>query len=189
MPVDDVLELTDPRAMRALAHPVRLAILETLHTEATANATECSRQVGESPQACSYHLRSLAKWGIVRIVESPDGRETRWELASRGIRFASGAEGSHGVEAAAAALKTIVLDRDDRILADFFAREHELPADWRDAAGFSSGIVYVTPAELAEVQNRVIEILNEFDRRNEADRPEGARRVDVAFRAIPRVGD
>lgn len=187
--VEDVLELTDPRAMRALAHPVRLAILETLHTEATANATECARQVGESPQACSYHLRSLAKWGIVRVVESSDGRETRWALASRGIRFSSGAEGSPGFEAAAAALKTIVLARDDRILAEFLAREQELPVEWRDAAGFSSGIVYVTPAELEEVQARVVEILNEFDRHDEADRPEGARRVDVAFRAIPRVGD
>lgn len=189
MRTDDVLELTDPRAMRALAHPVRLAILETLHTQATANATECSRAVGESPQACSYHLRSLAKWGIVRTVESSDGRETRWELASRGIRFASGTEASPGFEAAAAALKAIVLERDDRILAQFLAREHELPGEWRDAAGFSSGIVYVTPTELEQLQGRVIEVLNEFDRRDEADRPEGARRVDVAFRAIPKVGD
>lgn len=189
MQADDVLELTDPRAMRALAHPVRLAILETLHAQATANATECSREVGESPQACSYHLRSLAKWGIVRTVESSDGRETRWELASRGIRFSSGREGSPGFEAAAAALKAIVLDRDDRILAEFLAREQELPAEWRDAAGFSSGIVYVTPAELEQLQGRVVELLNEFDRRDEADRPEGARRVDVAFRAIPKVGD
>ena len=174
--------------MRALAHPVRLAILETLHTEATANATECSRQVGESPQACSYHLRSLAKWGIVRIVESSDGRETRWELASRGIRFASGTESTPGFEAAAAALKTIVLERDDRILAEFLAREHELSAEWREAASFGSGIVYVTPSELEQLHGRMIELLNEFDRRDERDRPEGARRVDLAFRAIPRVG-
>jgi DNA-binding transcriptional ArsR family regulator len=175
--------------MRALAHPVRLAILEVLHLRATANATECSQEVGESPQACSYHLRSLAKWGIVRTVESSDGRETRWELASRGIRFASGAQGSAASEAASAALKRVVLERDDRLVADFLAREHELPVEWRDGASFSSGIVYVTPAELQEIESRLIELLQRFERRQAGERPEGSRRVDVVFRAIPKVGE
>jgi DNA-binding transcriptional ArsR family regulator len=174
--------------MRALAHPVRLSILDLLHTEGTANATECSRAVGESPQACSYHLRALAKWGIVRTVDSADGRETRWELAARGIRFASGEKGTPAYDAAAAALKTTVLDRDERLLSEYFAREHELPEEWRHAI-LSSGIVHVTPAEMEELSRQVHEVVKQYERRRKGDRPEGARRVDVMFRAIPKAGD
>ena len=174
--------------MRALAHPVRLSILDLLHTEGTANATECSRIVGESPQSCSYHLRALAKWGIVRTVDSADGRETRWELAARGIKFASAEKGTPGHDAAATALKATVLDRDERILDQYFAREQELPEEWQHAI-LSSGIVYVTPAEMEELSERVHELLKEYERRAKSVRPEGSRRVDVIFRAIPNPGE
>ena len=172
--------------MRALAHPVRLAILDLLHGEGNANATECARAVGESPQACSYHLRALAKWGIVRTVDSTDGRETRWELAARGMRFGTGAKGTPGYDAAAAALKATVLDRDEKLVSDYFARESELPQEWRHAI-LSNSIVYVTPEELVELNGRIDHVMKEFERRRKADRPEGARRVDLIFRAIPKV--
>jgi DNA-binding transcriptional ArsR family regulator len=174
--------------MRALAHPVRLAILDLLHTEGTANATECAREVGESPQACSYHFRSLAKWGIVRKAGSTDGRETRWELASRGITFSRGERARRGYGAAAAALRATVLERDERIMAEFNAREHELPEEWRKVTILTS-IVHATPEELEELGRRVDEVTKELGRRRMTDRPLGARRVDVTFRAIPKVGE
>jgi DNA-binding transcriptional ArsR family regulator len=184
-----VLELTDPRAMRALAHPVRIALLELIHERGTVNATEGAREVGGSPQACSYHLRALAKWGIVRRTASADGRETRWQRASRAIRFSSGPQGSPGAEAATDTLKTMVLARDDRIVSEFLARERELPPEWREAATLSSGFLQLTADELEEVNRRISEATLEFAHRTSTDRPEGARRVDVMFRAIPKVGD
>ena len=59
------LELSDPKAMRALAHPARLTILELLRAEGTTTATRCASEIGSSPQAASYHLRALAKWGLM----------------------------------------------------------------------------------------------------------------------------
>jgi len=184
-----VLELTDPRAMRALAHPVRVAILELVYERHTVNATECARDIEGTPQSCSYHLRALAKWGIIRKAESADGRETRWERAARAIRFSSGEKETPGYAAAAAALKTTVLARDDRIVAEFLAHERELPPEWREAATFSSGFLQLTAEELEEVNRRISEATKEFADRTASDRPEGARRVDVMFRAIPKVGD
>ena len=175
--------------MRALAHPLRLAILELIHERGTANATECSREVEASPQTCSYHLRSLSKWGLIRKVESPDGRETRWERASRAIMFSSGDEGTPGYAAASAALKASVLARDERVVAEFLAGERELSAEWRDAATFSSGFVQLTVEELEDVTRRVQEITQKFATRTKGNRPDGARRVDVMFRAIPKVGE
>ena len=57
--------LSDPRAMRALAHPPRLDLLELLFAEGPLTASECAARVGDSPASCSYHLRQLARWGFV----------------------------------------------------------------------------------------------------------------------------
>ena len=137
MPAAETLELTDPRAMRALAHPARLSILELLHANGTANATECARELGGSPQAASYHLRALAKWGLIARVDSTDGRETRWELAARAITFTEG-EGSPQYRRAARALGRRVLERDDRIVADYIDAEPDESREWREAATLSS---------------------------------------------------
>jgi predicted transcriptional regulator len=182
----DTLELTDPRAIRALAHPVRLAILELLHLNATANATECARHVDESPQACSYHLRALAKWGFIRQVDSDDGRETRWTLAARNLHFSSVGDDSPEFEAAASLLQRQVLERDNRTVAEYLEREKELDHDWRDAASFSSGFVLVTADELREINRQVGQLLRRYGV-NRADAPAGARRVDVILRALPKI--
>src|SRR4051794_23920604 len=149
MPPADELELTDPRAIRALAHPARLGILELLDLNGSANATECAREVGGSPQAASYHLRALAKWGLIRPVASDDGREARWELAARSIHFGSG-DDSPQLRTAARALGRRVLERDDRLVNAYLAAEPGEPREWRDAATFASNGVYVTPEELRE---------------------------------------
>ena len=172
--------------MRALAHPIRLTLLELLHERGTATATECAVEVDESPQACSYHLRTLARWGMITRAESDDRRETRWRLAARGITF-SGGPGTPTADAAAGALKATVLERDRRLVDEFLAREGELSQDWRDAATFLTGGVWATAEEVEEVGRRVIELLKPYERPARADRPDGAKRVNFMFRAIPKV--
>src|SRR3989442_5714240 len=86
------LELTDPKVMRALAHPARTAILNLLQEQGSATATECAEAVGESPSACSYHLRQLAAYGFVEQVPSEDGRERRWRAALQGYGGAEDAQ-------------------------------------------------------------------------------------------------
>ena len=80
----DYLELTDPKVIRALAHPARMTILSRLLDDGPATATECAEVVGQSPSACSYHLRQLAAFGFIEPVESDDGRERRWQAAVGG---------------------------------------------------------------------------------------------------------
>jgi predicted transcriptional regulator len=181
------LRLTDPRALRAVAHPVRLAILEVLHAEGTATPTECAQEVGESPQACSYHLRALAKYGLVRRASTHDGRETRWELAATGIRFSLATSKAPEYEAAAQALAARLVERDDAVVADYLAREGELDADWREAAIFATHIIHVTADELRMLQRELEELLEPYRRSRAAERPENARRVHVVTRAVPRI--
>src|ERR687885_2295541 len=81
------LRLEDPRAMRALAHPTRLALLDHLHSIEQATATECAAVIGESPSALSYHLRALARWGFVEEGEGGVGRERPWRATAARIAF------------------------------------------------------------------------------------------------------
>ena len=76
-------QIADARVLRALAHPVRTAILSRLHV-GPATATECSEAVGESPSACSYHLRKLAELDFVEEADSSDGRERPWKVKVTG---------------------------------------------------------------------------------------------------------
>lgn len=183
---EQVQELTDPRAIRALAHPVRLAILELLHTEGTANATEAARVTGESPQSCSYHLRALAKYGFVQETASDDARETRWTLRAQDIRFTT--TGTPEAQVAATLLQSRLLERDERIVADYLQHEDEFSDEWRDAATFGSGTVIVTEDELRELGRAVAELLRPYQPRRRADVPKAAKRVHVVYRAVPRVG-
>src|SRR5215471_14677098 len=77
----DTRKLTDARAMRALAHPVRIALLEALIHAGTLTATQASELVGESPANCAFHLRTLAKYGYVVEAGGGKGRERPWRRA------------------------------------------------------------------------------------------------------------
>src|SRR5215510_7400059 len=80
-------ELTDPKAMRALAHPVRLALLEALTDAGALTATEAGEIVKESPANASFHLRQLAKYGYVEEAEGGTGRRRPWKRKALGMRF------------------------------------------------------------------------------------------------------
>src|SRR6185437_1401778 len=72
--------LRDPRAIKALAHPARLAVIDEFFAGRRLTATECAEIAGLSASAMSYHLRALERWGIIcRSEASGDGRERPWE--------------------------------------------------------------------------------------------------------------
>src|SRR6201989_2093903 len=103
-------ELTDPKAMRALAHPVRLALLEALTDAGTLTATEAGERVGESPANASFHLRQLAKYGFVEEAEGGIGRRRQWKLRNLGLRW-SDVSDDREQTAAAQGLSRVVTDR------------------------------------------------------------------------------
>ena len=182
--MSDRIELSDPGVMRALAHPSRLSILELLR-ESAATATECSDAVGESPSACSYHLRALARWGLVEEVESSDGRERRWQAKISGFRASAVPEVSPSAAVAASfLLRQASLERDAQVLSAFFENEDRCEAAWHDAATFVSTSIRVTPAELEELRATVLKAIEEIHSREEPENPE-TRRVHLVIRAIP----
>ena len=72
-------KIAEPEALDALAHPVRLDLINFLMSNGPATASACARAVGDTPSNCSYHLRTLAKVGLVGEAVSGDGRERPWQ--------------------------------------------------------------------------------------------------------------
>lgn len=176
---DEPVEISDPRALRALAHPARLTILEHLVIEGPATATECAEVAGLSPSACSYHLRALAGHGFVE--EDPaggaDGRHRPWRARVVGIKIGSQAGRSEAARAASRVLVENVETLFDEIRATYRDHEAEYPEEWQLAAGSTQDVLHVTAAELEQVQDEIRAVLARFRRLNREDRPVGARRV------------
>lgn len=169
--------------MRALAHPARLVILEylSLNDEAGATATECAEVVGLSPSATSYHLRALAKAGMIE--EAPnrgDGRERVWRRRFRSYEVSSGGENP---EEELAMVEAMLAHQNDKIRRYFSVRR---PNDaWDKVSTINEYTLVVTPAETAELVKKVDELLRPFERRARTDPPEGAGRLTFQMRAIP----
>jgi predicted ArsR family transcriptional regulator len=185
--------ITDPQAVRALAHAGRYAILERLQLHGPATATECADVAGLSPSACSYHLRLLAKYGFVEEAENPggDGRERLWRAVVMGWQSDLEDE-ADSTEAAALdrALGRIMLDSSDRrVLAwlDSAARE---PREWREAVVLSNSTVVATAEELEQIKEGLMAVLRPYllSSRPLDTAPDGARLLHAALRVVPGAG-
>ncbi len=192
--------LTDPGAVRALAHPGRYAILERLQLEGPATATECAQVAGLTPSACSYHLRLLARHGFVEEDRSDDarpdgrqdGRERVWRAATPGWFSDPPADADpREMQAIDSTLTRVMMASSDRRVLDFVDRAAAEP-EWREAALLSNSTIVATVEELAEVSQALLAVLRPYflsARSDPAERPEGARDVHVSIRMAPRPPD
>jgi DNA-binding transcriptional ArsR family regulator len=182
------LNISDPQVMRALAHPARLAIMEHLtSTGAAATATECAEVCGLSPSATSYHLRALARWGLVNEAPSRgDGRERVWRATTYNYSVNAGSDASPDARAAEKALVEVFIARDDGRVRRWLERAHDEPREWYEAATLSESMLLLTADELTELNEKLAAVLRPYRRRERLDNPpEGARLVAAIFRTIP----
>src|SRR5579875_3842898 len=92
----------DPRALRALAHPLRLQILDRLMSFGEQTAAQCAEAIGSTASNCSYHLRALARVGLVERASSADRRERPWRATATGLQFGPADPGDDTAAAGAA---------------------------------------------------------------------------------------
>src|ERR1700721_203826 len=84
-----VTRLTDPRALRAYAHPVRMKLVGLLRAHGALTATKAGALIGESSGTCSFHLRQLAKYGLVEEAGGGTGREKPWRATTTSTEWDS----------------------------------------------------------------------------------------------------
>jgi Helix-turn-helix domain len=179
-------ELTDPRTMRAVTHPVRLALIEALSLEGPLTATKAGELIGEPPNTCSFHLRQLAKYGFVEEAGSGPGRNRPWRLTSYGMRF-SDISDDPDTRLAARGLTRMLHERYFSRLQAYYDSRSAYPLEWREVTGSSQFVLYVTPEELRAIDEEVTAILDRYrDRMSDpALRPPGSQPVEVLLFGYP----
>jgi DNA-binding transcriptional ArsR family regulator len=181
-----VTRLTDPRALRAMAHPTRLSLIGVLRREGPLTATQAGELIGESSASCSFHLRQLAKYGLVEEAGGGKGRERPWRATTL---FTSWPDVAEGPEAAAASslLSSVIAERYFEALMRWLDAKPEEPEQWQHAAHFGDTMLYVTPEELTGLAAQTQAMMDRFlDRVEHPElRPPGARRVAYIHLAFP----
>jgi hypothetical protein len=177
--------VTDPRAVEALTHELRLKLLEHLMAEGPATASQCARAVGDSPSNCSYHLRVLAKYGWVAPEESDDGRERPWRALITGFSVGQTPHDPGGPLSRAAAQFADLSTRIEELeLRQAIARYPQTPPEWREASSQNAYTLRLTASELVELTNRLDALIRPYLSATRADAPAGAEQVRLGLHAF-----
>ena len=172
--------LKDAESLKALAHPLRMDLLEMLALDGPRTATELAAVIGSSPSNCSWHLRKLAEHGFVTEVPGATGRARPWQAAPEGLSWNEG-ETEPEARAAGIGLTEVLLTRElQRLLAAQQALHLE-PVEWQQATAVAQSASWLTAEEAREVSARIEELLLSYvDRVDDPTlRPEGARPVSM----------
>ena len=181
-------EITDPQAMRALAHPVRLAALSYLQKNGPATATQLSEHVGASPSVTSWHLRHLAEFGLVIDVPPPSGTDRRqrwWNSAARGFRYEMPAtpEGAEAGRLLRTEMMNQVLEAAQQWLVE---TEPNLDPEWSRLAGSANTLLALTSAEAEALESAIEQLMAPYvQRRDAGESPDDARPVRYLRMSLP----
>jgi DNA-binding transcriptional ArsR family regulator len=184
--VEQPASTLDAAVMRAMAHPARLALLEHLRNGGPATATECAGVAGLSPSATSYHLRALARAGLVEAAPGRgDGRERLWRIVAGRYGLRGVADlAPEGREALRALMESLVA-WDEIRARRYLSRLDDEPGEWQDAAFFMDSTLQVTAAELTALGQAIQDLLAPYRKDRRPAPPPGTRPVSVAVRALP----
>lgn len=181
------VRLRDPGALRALAHPARLVIVDELYQGAERTASELAAIADLSPSAMSYHLHALERWGIVTRGDARlDGRERPWRAAGRSLSWAA------DMSVAAAAAQDVIAGGYLEQLRELFRRwslvEEGEAATWREIAGLSRSFLWLTEEEAQAFAAELTETIQKHVRdRDVVEHPEGTRRVLCMVGLVPTI--
>lgn len=171
-PPQPSVRVRDPRALRALAHPLRGRLLGLLRLDGPSTATLLGHRVGESSGATSYHLRQLAVHGFVEEVEGAGrGRERWWRAVHRSTSWHT-AEllAQPGGREVADELLHQHLGQHTRVLAQMAAEEADLSDSWRAAVSVNDWALRLSSERCQELVNELNGVLRRYQ--DECEDPE-----------------
>jgi hypothetical protein len=184
------IELTDPRAMRAYAHPVRLSLLGLLRTHGPMTATQAAARLGESSGTCSFHFRQLAKYGFCEEAPGGKGREKPWRATATFTSWGT-APGDPERAEAQRHLDTVIAQYWFGRISRWLVDRHDDAPEWQQAAGYGDVSIPMTPAELEALRRDVEALVRPYVPRmtGDAEPPPGSRRVTLVHFEFPEPDD
>ena len=101
-----------PEELKALAHPLRMAMYDYLSEHGSATASQLGRHLGESSGQTSYHLRQLEKHGFVEDDPAHErGRDRWWRAVGYSLDGRDMLRDPRTADAAKALLQGVVAER------------------------------------------------------------------------------
>ena len=173
-------QISDAQTMRALAHPVRMELLDLMRREGEITASRAAEALRESPGNMSWHLQTLAKYGFVEETGQGKGRSRPWRLVVRDNSFSVDIDDPAAGTAGEVLVNQFVaraVEKQRRWLAE----RGTYPKQWREDGAFLSGnVTYLTPKEVTHIAEEIVAIFQRYAERDEPDkRPEGALPVQL----------
>ena len=187
-PLPPVRALTDPRAMRALAHPLRVRLLGELRVSGPQSVGMLADTLDEAPGSISYHVGVLARSDFV--VEAPenarDARERWWQAAQSHTRYEpSRLNADPDTRVASAAMRHTFLQSQAAELAEYIDLEPTLEPEWVAAATTGDTVTFLTPDELRELADELEVLARRWEARSRPDAA-GARPSRFMYSAFVR---
>jgi hypothetical protein len=172
--------------MRALAHPLKWALMEVLLVEGSATSTRCADLVGDSQANCSFHLRQLARYGLAEEAPRASKRERPWKLAATEQSW-SILQPDESRSQAVAELERVFIQHEMAKLMRWRRTEHTYPDEWRKAALRAGSTTWLTAEELEDLTAQIAELMLRYrDRLDDAaKRPAGSRPVRLFAAGYP----
>jgi DNA-binding transcriptional ArsR family regulator len=158
-PKPPMRRVADATTLRALGHPIRIQLMEALGMHGTMTATEVGELIGESPTTCSFHLRQLAKYGFVEEAGGGKGRARPWRVVGESLQLTSTPGDTESV-LAAEALSRLFQDRQASRYRAWRDTRFSYPEEWVRAATSSEHFIYMTAAELQQLNEDIAKLID-----------------------------
>lgn len=184
----EAVRVTDVRALRALAHPLRTRLLGLLRVDGPSTASRLAQRVGESSGSTSYHLRQLAAYGFVSDVPGDGGGRERWWQANHLLTSWEPDElvGQPGGREANAQMQRLQVDVMGRELRAWLEGGSQHDPQWSGVAGMSDDVLRLTPVETRQLLTELYDVLGRWAEGHREPRP-GTAAVNVFLAAFPRT--
>ena len=184
----------DTAALRALAHPARIAILGALRTSGPATVGDVAAAQGIAAGSASYHLRTLARHGFVEETDAPpddrpaDRRSRWWRASARATRWEPSDFGGTPQGAAAVhALERIILDGYHARAMEALERRDELDEEWRSTPYLADDVLWLSLGDTAALRADIEALMARWRDRSSttAEAGAGARPVALVVQTFP----
>ncbi|MFF0866358.1 ArsR/SmtB family transcription factor [Nonomuraea sp. NPDC003560] len=188
-PSESVVVL-DAKGLRALAHPVRVQLVDLLRKHGPSTATRLAERLGVNSGTASYHLRRLGAAGFVaEDTERGNARERWWRSVHHVTRLTDDELSEREPEAVLAYMQSIAALyglRTQRTLNEL----PTMPAEWRRVLDLSSIALRITPEEGLRLREELAEVVDRYRRDTPGQpAPEGAARVSLITQLLPELPD
>lgn len=186
-PSDDVRVLRPSSVqLRALAHPLRSRLLGALRFHGPATSTALAARLGTNSGATSYHLRQLARVGLVEDDQERSSGRDRWWRSAHDITMWRSDE--FDADADDRAAEDWLLRHHARVMSgwldDWLSARHEWSTEWRAAADQSDYHLDLTPDALGVLMDELHAVMRAHRDSADPGRP-GAERVTVLLQSFP----